>query len=156
VNRPNWDEYFLTLAKVIRTRSTCMRRQVGAVLTKDNRILTTGYNGPPRGLAHCKDREGGCLRDKMNVKSGQRDELCRAIHAEANTIIQAALHGVATDGSTLYCTTSPCNICAKLLIGAGVRRIVTIESYPADLALEMLQEAKVDMIQIPSVQMPEL
>lgn len=139
--RPSWDEYFMQLARFVSSRSTCLRRQVGAVLVRDKYILSTGYNGAPRGLPHCL--EVGCLREQNNVPSGQRHELCRATHAEANSIIQAALHGVSTAGATLYCTTAPCSICAKMLINAGVKRIVYKEGYPDRLGLEMLQQAGV-------------
>lgn len=142
--RPSYDDYFLEIAQIVRKRSTCLRRSVGAVLVRDKRILTTGYNGPPPGMQHCADL-GGCLREKLGVASGQRAELCRAVHAEANTIIQAAIHGVAIGGSTLYCTTAPCSGCAKLLISAGVKSIVYIEGYPDELGLEMLREAKISM-----------
>jgi len=142
-NRPSWDEYFMQLAQLVATRSTCLRRKVGALLVKDKQIISSGYNGAPRGLAHCV--ELGCLREQKNVPSGERHELCRATHAEANAIIQAAFHGVSTAGTTLYCTTAPCAICAKMLINAGVKRIVYTEGYPDKLGLEMLQQAGVDV-----------
>ena len=141
--RPSWDEYFMEIVEIIKTRSTCLRRQVGALIVKDKRILTTGYNGAPVGCAHCS--EVGCMREKLNVPSGKNHELCRAIHAEQNAIIQAALHGVSTKGSTLYCTTQPCVLCAKMLINAGVEVIYFKGSYPDKLALEMLNEAGVKL-----------
>jgi dCMP deaminase len=137
--RPSWDEYFLQLARQAATRSTCLRRQVGAVLVRDKRILTTGYNGAPRGVAHCLDI--GCLRDQLGIPSGERHELCRAIHAEQNAVIQAAIHGVAIDGATLYCTHHPCILCAKILINCGVREVHYLEGYPDDLSRDMLAEA---------------
>jgi len=133
----------MQLAQLVATRSTCLRRKVGALLVKDKQIISSGYNGAPRGLAHCV--ELGCLREQKNVPSGERHELCRATHAEANAIIQAAFHGVSTAGTTLYCTTAPCTICAKMLINAGVKRIVYTEGYPDKLGLEMLQQAGVDV-----------
>ncbi|MCR4392316.1 MAG: cytidine/deoxycytidylate deaminase family protein [Candidatus Acetothermia bacterium] len=139
--RPTWDEYFIQLSRLVSSRSTCLRRRVGAVLIKDKHIISTGYNGAPRGLPHCL--ELGCLREENRVKSGERHELCRATHAEANAIVQAALHGVSTAGATLYCTTAPCAICAKMLINAGVARIVYEEGYPDALGMEMLRSAGV-------------
>ena len=139
--RPTWDEYFLQLARQAATRSTCLRRQVGAVLVRDKRILTTGYNGAPRNTAHCLDV--GCLREQLGIPSGERHELCRAIHAEQNAIIQAAIHGVAIEGSTLYTTVHPCILCAKMLINCGVAEIHYLEGYPDDLSREMLSEAGV-------------
>lgn len=141
--RPDWDEYFMDIARKVATRSTCLRRRVGAVLVKDKRILTTGYNGPPAGLEHCEE----CLRDKMDVPSGQRMELSRAIHAEQNTLVQAARHGINVYGATLYCTTEPCFTCTKMLINAGIKKIVFLEEYPDPLSREMLQEAGVESIQ---------
>ena len=140
-SRPSWDEYFLQLARQAATRSTCLRRQVGAVLVRDKRILATGYNGAPRGVAHCLDV--GCLREELGIPSGERQELCRAIHAEQNAIIQAALHGVAIEGATLYTTLHPCVLCAKMLINCGVKEIHYIEGYPDELSRTMLAEAGV-------------
>lgn len=144
--RPGWDEYFMEIAEVTKKRSTCIRRHVGAVIVKDNRILATGYNGVPTGIEHCGKR--GCLRDELNVPSGERHELCRGIHAEQNAIVQAAYLGVSIDGSTLYCTNQPCILCAKMLINAGVKRIVIKEGYPDVYAQQMLEEAglKVELI----------
>ncbi len=124
----------------VATRSTCLRRSVGAVIVRDKRILSTGYNGAPRGLAHCE--EVGCLRVKLGIPSGQRPELCRGLHAEQNAIIQAALYGTPIEGSTLYCTTQPCVICAKMLINAGIVRIVYANPYPDEFALSLLSEAE--------------
>lgn len=139
MNRPSWDEYFMEMAEVAQKRSTCLRRKVGAVIVRDNRIMTTGYNGVPSGIEHCSVR--GCLRDQLKVPSGQRHELCRGLHAEQNAIIQAAYLGQSIAGGTLYCTNQPCVICAKMLINAGIKRIVIKEGYPDELAVEMLNEA---------------
>lgn len=139
--RPSWDEYFLQLARQAATRSTCLRRQIGAVLVRDRRLLATGYNGSPRGTAHCLDV--GCLRDQLGIPSGERAELCRAIHAEQNAIVQAAVHGVAIEGATLYTTTHPCILCAKMIINCGVKEIHYLEGYPDELSKEMLAEAGV-------------
>lgn len=139
--RPSWDEYFLQLARQAATRSTCLRRQVGAVLVRDKRILATGYNGAPRGVAHCL--EVGCLREQLGIPSGERQELCRAIHAEQNAVIQAARHGIPIDGSTAYCTHQPCVLCAKILLNSGVVDIVFRDAYPDPLSEEMLAEAGV-------------
>jgi dCMP deaminase len=143
MNRPSWEEYFMQIARLVASRSTCLRRQVGAVLVKDKNILATGYNGTPSGITHCS--EVGCLRQKLNVPSGERHELCRGLHAEQNAIIQAAKHGVNIAEATLYCTTSPCIICSKMIINSGVRRIVYLEGYPDELSLEMLGESAIEV-----------
>ncbi len=137
--RPSWDEYFMEMAEVAQKRSTCLRRAVGAVIVRDKRIMATGYNGVPMGIAHCGER--GCLRAELNVPSGQRHELCRGLHAEQNAIIQAAHLGQSISGGTLYCTNQPCVICAKMIINAGIQRVVIKEGYPDELAQEMLKEA---------------
>ncbi|NLC76404.1 MAG: cytidine deaminase [Clostridia bacterium] len=137
--RPTWDEYFLEITHLVAKRSTCLRRQVGAVLVKDKRILTTGYNGSPSGLAHCS--QTGCLREKMKIPSGERNELCRGVHAEQNALVQAALHGVNVQGATLYVTHQPCVVCAKMLINAGIKEIISPGDYPDALARELLEEA---------------
>lgn len=134
--RPSWDAYFLDIATLVASRSTCLRRSVGAILVKDKRILSTGYNGPPTGTPHCA--ETGCLREHQSIPSGERHELCRGVHAEQNAIIQAAQHGVSIIGATLYCTTTPCNICAKMLINAGIIDIVCIGKYNDPLARRAL------------------
>ena len=139
MERPGWDEYFMQIATLVATRSTCLRRQVGALLVKDKNILATGYNGAPSGITHCEVT--GCLRDQLKVPSGERHELCRGLHAEQNAIIQAARHGANITGSTLYCTDSPCIICSKMLINAGVVSVVFSRGYPDKLSLEMLAEA---------------
>jgi dCMP deaminase len=143
--RLSWDEYFMSIAHLVANRSTCLRRQVGAVLVKDNRILCTGYNGAPSGLRHCL--EIGCLREKRGIPSGERHELCRGLHAEQNTLVQAARHGIVVADSTLYCTTFPCVICAKMLINAGVIGIVYSDGYSDALAQELLAEADIDLMQ---------
>ena len=143
MNRPTWDEYFMEIARLVASRSTCLRRQVGAVMVKDKNILATGYNGTPSGIRHCA--EVGCLRQQLNVPSGERHELCRGLHAEQNAIIQAAKHGVNIDGATLYCTHSPCIICSKMLINSGVKRIVCCDGYPDPLAKAMLDEAELNI-----------
>ena len=139
--RPDWDDYFMEIAYVVAKRSTCLRRQIGALLVKDRHILATGYNGAPRGLAHCG--EVGCLREQLGVPSGERHELCRGLHAEQNTIIQAAVQGICVAGSTLYCTASPCSLCAKMLINAGVERVVFVGVYPDERAMAYFEEAGV-------------
>lgn len=140
-NRPNYDEYFMKMAHVVSSRSTCMRRKVGAVLVKDKHILSTGYNGAPKSFAHCE--EVGCLREKLKVPSGQRHELCRGLHAEQNAIIQAAVFGVSIKDSTLYCTNTPCVVCLKMLVNAGVTQIIYEGDYPDDLSKEMCKESKI-------------
>ncbi len=142
--RPTWDQYFIDITLLVATRSTCLRRQVGALLVKDRNILATGYNGTPSGIRHCE--ETGCLRERLKVPSGERHELCRGLHAEQNAIIQAARHGVNIDGSTLYCTTMPCIICTKMLINAGIKRIVYAEGYADELAREMVEESGIEVV----------
>ncbi|HDR13888.1 MAG TPA: cytidine deaminase [Desulfobacteraceae bacterium] len=142
--RPSWNEYFMSIAELVATRSTCLRRHVGAVLVKERRILATGYNGAPAGIRHCE--ETGCLRQNTSVPSGQRHELCRGLHAEQNAIIQAAYHGISIAGSTLYCTDQPCVICSKMLINAGIAEIFFLNPYDDPLALEMLEEADIRLV----------
>ncbi len=146
IERPDWNQYFMSIAELVASRSTCLRRKVGAVIVKDKRILATGYNGAPSGIRHCE--ETGCLREKLNVPSGQRHELCRGLHAEQNAIIQAALHGVEIKDSDLYCTNQPCIICTKMIINAGIKRIFYKNGYPDELSLEMLNEAGIELIRI--------
>src|SRR3990172_10475106 len=128
VTRPSWDEYFFQIARQVATRSTCLRRQVGAVLVKDKRLLSTGYNGAPRDISHCIDV--GCLREELGVPSGERHELCRALHAEQNAIIQAAYHGVAIEGAEIYCSHQPCMVCAKMPVNADVAAVYFSGPYP--------------------------
>ncbi|MDK2917548.1 MAG: dCMP deaminase [Candidatus Petromonas sp.] len=142
--RPNWNDYFMEMAEVVKTRSTCLRRKVGAVIVKDKRILTTGYNGAPAGISHCL--EIGCYREKMGIPSGERAELCRGTHAEQNAIIQAAYHGVSIKGATLYVTLQPCVLCAKMIINAGIKEIHFKGDYPDKLSLQILKEAEIKLI----------
>ena len=145
-NRPNWDSYFMDITALVSKRSTCTRRAVGAIIVKDKRILSTGYNGAPSGIAHCI--EVGCLREQLNVPSGEKHELCRGIHAEQNAIVQAAFHGVSIKGATLYCTNLPCSICAKMIINAGIKNIFYQEGYADSMSRQMLQDADVDLIKL--------
>lgn len=144
--RPDWDQYFMEITYVVAKRSTCLRRQVGAILVKDKHILTTGYNGAPKGLVHCA--EIGCLRQQLGIPSGERHELCRALHAEQNAMIQAANLGISIEGSTLYCTTAPCSLCAKMLINAGVKRVVFEGDYPDERAMDFFREAGIKVEQL--------
>lgn len=139
--RPDWDSYFIELTDVVKKRSTCLRRQVGAVIVKDNHILSTGYNGVPTKIRHCS--EVGCLREQLKVPSGERHELCRGLHAEQNAIIQAAHHGVSINGGTIYTNTKPCSICTKMIINAGIKRIVYQTDYADRLADELLSETDI-------------
>jgi dCMP deaminase len=142
--RPTWDEYFMDITRVVATRSTCLRRQVGATIVKGKRLLTSGYNGAPQGLPHCG--EVGCLRQTRGIPSGERHELCRGTHAEQNAIVQAALYGVAIDGATLYCTHQPCSGCTKMIINAGIRRVVYDNAYPDELAQELMDGAGIECV----------
>lgn len=144
--RPSWDSYFMQLAQVVAGRSTCLRRQVGAVIVKDKQILSTGYNGSPSGLKHCA--EVGCLRQKLGIPSGERTEICRAVHAEQNALIQAAKHGVTINEADIYTTVQPCVLCTKLLINAGIKRVVYAVAYPDKLACEMAVEAGLELVQM--------
>ena len=148
LNRPKWDDYFLGIATLVATRSTCLRRSVGAILVKENQILATGYNGALANIAHCE--QTGCLREKLKIPSGKRHELCRGLHAEQNALLQAALHGVGVKGSKLYSTIQPCIICAKMLINAGIKEIVIQTGYPDKMAAEFLKEAGVRVKNIKS------
>ncbi len=145
MERPSWDEYFMRLAYLVSTRATCTRRKVGAVIVKDKRVLATGYNGPPKGLAHCDVT--GCIREDLNIPSGERHELCRGLHAEQNAIIQAAVHGVSIRNSTIYVTNHPCVVCAKMIINAEMKEIVYAEGYPDDLAKLILLESGIKVRQ---------
>ena len=143
IRRPDWDSYFLEIAQTVAKRSTCLRRQVGALIVRDRQILSTGYNGAPSGIAHCD--EVGCLRQKLKVPPGERHELCRGLHAEQNAIIQAAGHGVCIDGSIIYCTHEPCSVCSKMIINAGIKTVVVGDNYPDKLAREIMEEAGVEV-----------
>jgi len=143
--RPDWNQYFMDIAELVKTRSTCLRRQVGAVIVKDKRILTTGYNGAPSGMRHCLEL-GGCLREQMKVPSGERHELCRALHAEQNAIIQAAYHGISIQDGTMYVTLQPCSLCAKMAVNAGIVKIVFKGTYPDELSMAILEEAGIELV----------
>lgn len=143
ITRPSWDEYFMGIAKLVATRSTCLRRQVGAVAVKKKQVLATGYNGAPSGITHCD--QVGCLRAELGVPSGERHELCRALHAEQNAFLQAARHGASLEGAVLYITTQPCSICAKMAINVGIKKIVFEGDYPDELARKFLEEAGMEM-----------
>jgi dCMP deaminase len=144
IERPSVDDYFMEIASVVAKRSTCLRNQVGALFVRNKRILTTGYNGAPAGLDHCD--VAGCARE--GVASGTRHELCRAVHAEQNAIIQAALHGISIEGATLYCTHQPCILCAKMMINSRIRKVVYKESYPDETALKFLEQAGIDVVRL--------
>lgn len=143
-DRPSWDEYFMSITRLVGGRSTCLRRKVGAVIVKDRRILATGYNGPPAGLPHCD--ETGCVREELRIPSGERHELCRGIHAEQNAIIQSANYGTGIHGATIYTTYHPCSVCAKMIINAGISRVVIDDRYPDELAADLLAEAGIEVI----------
>ena len=143
--RPTWDEYFMGIAELTARRSTCLRRNVGAVIVQNRHIVATGYNGAPRGIDHCAQR-GGCLREELGIPSGERHELCRALHAEQNAIIQAATFGHSIEGATIYITHAPCIICSKMIINAGIRKIIVGAEYPDDFATEMLGEAGLKIV----------
>ena len=133
----------MSIARLVAGRSTCLRRQVGAIIVKDRRILATGYNGAPARLPHCD--ETGCMRERLRVPPGERHELCRGIHAEQNAIIQSANYGTGIDGASIYSTHHPCSVCAKMIINAGIVRVVTDDAYPDDLAKELLGDAEIDV-----------
>lgn len=139
--RPSWDEYFISIADLVSTRSTCLRRKVGAVLVRDRKILATGYNGAPANTPHCA--ETGCLREELKVPSGQRHELCRGLHAEQNAFLQAALHGTSVNGAIIYSTIQPCIICAKMIINAGIKEVVIAGGYPDAMSQDFLRQAGV-------------
>lgn len=154
MKRLPWDDYYMNIAFMVSGRSTCLRRKVGAVAVKDRRILATGYNGAPSSLEHCLDI--GCLRDEMHIPSGQRHEICRAIHAEQNVIIQAALYGMNIAGSTLYCTHQPCVLCTKMLINCRISEIFYASEYPDELALKMLKNAGIKTVLLPCAPYPDV
>jgi dCMP deaminase len=146
VSRPSWDDYFMGITALVAERATCLRRRVGAVLVRDKRLISTGYNGAPAGISHCLDV--GCLRQQQNIPSGERHELCRGLHAEQNAIIQAALYGVSVEGATLYCTNLPCAICTKMLINARIVAIYYKEGYVDSLSSQLLSEAGIPTIKL--------
>ncbi|MDO9508547.1 MAG: cytidine/deoxycytidylate deaminase family protein [Thermovirgaceae bacterium] len=150
--RPGWDEYFMSIAAVVSSRSTCLRRKVGAVVVRDRQIVSTGYNGAPKGTPHCS--ETGCLREKMEVPSGERHEICRGSHAEVNAIAQAAAMGSSTSGSMIYCTHEPCSFCTKAIINAGIKRIVFVNSYPDTIGCLLREEAGIDATRLPDCPRP--
>jgi len=143
LTRPDSDEYFLKIASVVAERSTCRRHHIGAVAVRDKHILATGYNGAPSGFKDCL--ELGCLRDELSIPSGERQEICRGIHAEQNVIIQATLHGVSLEGSTIYATHTPCVLCAKMLVNAKIRRFVSFGKYSDDSFVDLFQEAGIEV-----------
>jgi len=145
--RPSWDEYFMGIAQAVAGRSTCLRRQVGAVVVLEKRILATGYNGAPSGLPHCA--EVGCLRDRLRVPSGERHELCRGLHAEMNALLQGARYGIRMEGATLYSTHVPCSLCSKMIINTGIVRVVAAADYPDSMARQMLEQAGVELAVLP-------
>jgi dCMP deaminase len=144
--RPSWQDYFMSITELVAQRSTCTRRYVGAILVRDKRIISTGYNGAPSGISHCLDV--GCLREQKGVPSGERHELCRGLHAEQNAIIQASLHGSKVAGSTLYCTNMPCSICTKMLINAKIKEVYYREGYADTLSTALMAEAGIPLIQL--------
>jgi len=145
--RPDWDNYFMAIASVVATRSTCLRRKVGAVIVRDRQIISTGYNGAPKGVPHCA--EVGCLREKLGIPSGERHEICRGAHAEINAIAQAAATGSTTAGADMYCTHEPCSFCTKAMINAGIRRILYVFPYPDPLARQLREEAGLETCPLP-------
>lgn len=154
IKRPSWDQYFMKAAFLVSERSTCLRRKVGAVLVKDKRILATGYNGAPSGITHCDSK--GCLRMELNIPSGERHEICRGLHAEQNVVLQASVHGVSTKDSSIYITNTPCSICAKMIINAGIKEVIVFDEYPDKMALEFLKEAKIDLRKIEGLEIAKL
>jgi len=144
-DRPTWDEYFMGIAELTAKRSTCLRRNVGAVIVQDRHIVATGYNGAPRGIDHCAQR-GGCLREELGIPSGERHELCRALHAEQNAIIQAATFGHSIEGGIIYITHAPCVICSKMIINAGIKKIIVGAEYPDAFSVEILEEAGLKIV----------
>jgi len=143
LTRPDSDEYFLKIASVVAERSTCRRHHIGAVAVRNKHILATGYNGAPSGLKDCL--ELGCLRDEQGIPSGERQELCRGIHAEQNVIIQASLHGVTLEGSTIYATHTPCILCAKMLVNAKIKRYISFGRYSDDAFINLFREAGIEL-----------
>lgn len=142
-----WDNRFMNMAELVASWSSCFQenRQVGAVIVKNKRVMTTGYNGAASGIKSCKEK-GVCLRRELNIPSGTRHEICYATHAEQNAIIQAAKLGICIDGATLYCTHQPCVICAKMIINAGIKRIVYKHGYPDEFSMQLLTESGVEIV----------
>ena len=150
-NQLKWDKRFMAIAKDVATWSSCVRkgRQVGSIITRNNRILTTGYNGAPAGIESCKER-GYCLRDKLGIESGTRAEMCYAIHAEQNAVIQAAKMGISVEGATIYVTHQPCSVCTRILINSGISRIVYDKEYPDKFSLDLLKESGIELVHLKS------
>ena len=143
MHRPDWNQYFMEMAELAATRASCLRRKVGAVLVKNKKVLATGYNGAPKDITHCEVT--GCLREEMEVPSGERHEICRGVHAEQNLVAQAAFHGVKTEDSTVYCTHQPCIICTKILINAGIKKIYFKNAYSDQFAEKLLEESRIEL-----------
>ena len=146
MNRPKWDEYFFKFADLASERSTCLRRKVGAVIVKNNMVISTGYNGAPKDVPHCEDT--GCIREKLKTPSGEKHELCRGVHAEQNAITQAACNGINISGADLYCNTKPCVICTKMIINAGIKRVFYKIEYNDPLAEEISKSSIVEFIKV--------
>jgi dCMP deaminase len=152
-HRPDWDSYFMEIARIVSKRSTCTRRSVGALIVKNKRILATGYNGAPTGLRHCMDL--GCMRERLKIASGERHELCRGLHAEQNAIIQAAYHGVSINDAQLYSTHLPCSICIKMVINAGIGTVYYLDGYPDELSLQLMEESGIVLQKVVIKENPE-
>ena len=148
--RPTWDEYFIKLAALVAERSTCLRHNIGAVIVKDKRVIAGGYNGSARGAPNCS--EVGCLKNELGIKTGTGHEICRAVHAEMNAIIQGAIHGISVYGSTMYCTHTPCTLCARMIVNAGIKRVVSYHNYSDESARKFLEQSGVilDKVNKPS------
>ncbi|MDD2554856.1 MAG: cytidine/deoxycytidylate deaminase family protein [Syntrophaceticus sp.] len=144
MTRPGWHEYFMEIAQVVAKRSSCLRRQVGALIVKERQILCTGYNGVPTGVPHCS--EVGCMREQLHIPSGERHELCRGLHAEQNAIIQAAYHGVSIKGGAFYITHKPCIMCAKMICNAGIKSVYYQGNYPDQMAADLFRESGVELL----------
>ncbi|ADU65829.1 cytidine/deoxycytidylate deaminase family protein [Desulfurispirillum indicum] len=145
--RPGWDQYFMNITAEVGRRSSCLRRQIGAIIVREKRIIATGYNGAPPGVRSSMEI-GSCLRDERNIPSGTQHEICRGLHAEQNAILQAARFGTSVEGATLYCTHQPCSICAKIIIGAGIREVKYVHGYPDEMTRQYFEEANIDCIQL--------
>ncbi len=144
--RPSWDKYFMEIARLVAKRSTCLRRKVGALIVKDKRILCTGYNGTPTGIEHCDIV--GCMREKLKIPAGERHELCQGLHAEQNAFLQAACYGINVKDAAIYCTNQPCIICAKMMINAGVKKVIIGDGYPDKMARDFLKKANITLRRI--------
>ncbi|AGL03840.1 deoxycytidylate deaminase [Desulfoscipio gibsoniae] len=149
MQRPAWDDYFMEITGVVSRRSTCLRRQVGALIVRDHRILATGYNGAPAGMRHCL--EIGCLREKRGIPSGERHELCRGLHAEQNALLQAAVHGISIAKGVFYVTHQPCVLCAKMIANACISKVVYRGDYPDPLALDIFKESGIELVRFKDI-----